>query len=37
MDFELIDIFSPQCDIETFNPYKDPHNYEFPERWIIHS
>ena len=35
MDFELIDIFSPQCDIETFNPYEDPHNYEFPECWII--
>ena len=35
MDFEIINMWSPQCDIETFNPYEDPHNYEFPERWII--
>lgn len=35
MEFEIISMWSPDCDIETFNPYEDPHNYEFPECWII--
>ena len=41
MNFEVIHMWSPDCDIETFNPYEDPHNYiedinyEFPECWII--